>query len=283
MKNAMTVARAGVLVAAACASVSCSEATPRREGKTEAKPAAARASAPPGMVRIPAGCFEMGDAFKEGVANEVPVHRVCLAKAFDIDVHEVTNVDYEACVGAKRCSAPGMLSSKTRTSYYGNPEYGRFPVIYVSWNQAKAYCSWTGKRLPSEAEWEYAARGGLAGKRYPLGDSMSCADANYGRAEGFACRDQGGLPNDTHAVGSHAANGYGLHDMAGNVWEWVNDGYLETYYGESPVNDPPGPEPEYPVVRGGAWPGPPNYLRVAYRGNYAPTLQDNLIGFRCAR
>jgi formylglycine-generating enzyme required for sulfatase activity len=74
-----------------------------------------------------------------------------------------------------------------------------------------------------------------------------------------------------------------LHGMAGNVWEWVNDGYSESYYGESPVNDPPGPEPDFPVLRGGAWSAPPNYLRVAYRGNYSPTLQDNLIGFRCAR
>ena len=108
-------------------------------------------------------------------------------------------------------------------------------------------------------------------------------DANYGRAEGLPCRGNGGLPDDTHAVGRHAANGYGLHDMAGNVWEWVNDGYSESYYGESPVNDPPGSEPDYPVVRGGAWSGGPSYLRVAYRGNYSPTLQDDLVGFRCAR
>jgi formylglycine-generating enzyme required for sulfatase activity len=176
----------------------------------------------------------MGDAFKEGVANEAPVHRVCLTKAFEVDVHEVTNAEYRACVGAKRCSAPGTPGSRTRTSYYGNPQYVGFPVVHVSWNQAREYCSWAGKRLPSEAEWEYAARGGLAGKRYPRGDSLSCADANYGRAEGSACRGQGGLPNDTHAVGSHAPNGYDLHDMAGNVWEWVNDGYSESYYGESP-------------------------------------------------
>ena len=280
MSNAIGVVIAGVLVAGASGSVAGAQAAPR-ESKAVPRPAAAKAL--PGMARIPAGCFAMGDAFKEGVANEVPVHRVCLTKAFEVDVHEVTNAEYKACVDARRCSAPGTLGSKTRPSYHGKPQYGGFPVVHVDWNQARAYCTWAGKRLPSEAEWEYAARGGLAAKRYPRGDSLSCADANYGRAEGSACRGHGGLPDDTHAVGSHAANGYGLHDMAGNVWEWVNDGYSESYYGESPVNDPPGPAPDYPVVRGGAWSGPPNYLRVAYRGNYSPTLQDDLIGFRCAR
>jgi formylglycine-generating enzyme required for sulfatase activity len=88
----------------------------------------------------------MGDAFKEGVANEVPVHRVCLTKAFEVDVHEVTNAEYKACVGAKRCSAPGTPGSRTRTSYYGNPQYVGFPVVHVSWNQAREYCSWAGAR-----------------------------------------------------------------------------------------------------------------------------------------
>ena len=234
------------------------------------------------MARIPAGCFQMGDAFAEGVANELPVHKVCLTRDFFLDQHEVTNAAYKACVDAKACAEPGKAGSRTRPSYFGNAEFAAYPVTFVNWNQAKAYCGWAGKRLPSEAEWEYAARGTLAGKRYPWGDSVSCADANYERGEGHPCRDEGGLPNDTHAVGSHAANGYGLYDMAGNVWEWVHDGYSETYYSESPVNDPPGADPDYPVVRGGSWPGSPTYLRVSYRGNYAPTLQDDLIGFRCA-
>ena len=228
------------------------------------------------MAPIPAECFDMGDPFSEGWSWERPVHNVCII-AFEMDVYEVTNAQYRACVEAGTCTVPDSFSSYTRPSYYGNPIYGDFPVIRVNWHQAKAYCTWAGKRLPTEAEWEYAARGGLEGKRYPWGDTISGTDANYWYS---------GDPwdNDTSPVGYYAPNGYGLYDMAGNVWEWVNDWYQEDYYAESPVNDPPGPlSGTYRVLRGGSWFYEARFLRVAYRGVKAPGDVSDSFGFRCAR
>ena len=231
----------------------------------------------PNMVMIPSGCFDMGDAFDpEGDANELPVHNVCITSDFNMDVHEVTNAEYAACVSGGGCIAPGNFSSNSRGSYYGNPTYDNFPVIYVDWNQATAYCAWAGKRLPTEAEWEYAARGGLSGKRYPWGDSVSGTDANYW--------DSGDpWDNDTSEVEYYAANGYGLYDMSGNVFEWVNDWYLSTYYSASPTNDPPGPASGTSrVLRGGSWSSSTFNLRVANRYYFTPAVRSNGIGFRCA-
>jgi hypothetical protein len=224
---------------------------------------------------IPAGCFEMGDAFNEGSAHELPVHNVCIS-SFYMDVHEVTNAEYAACVSTGGCTAPYHSYSSTRGSYYGEPTYDDFPVIYVSWNQADDYCAWAGKRLPTEAEWEYAARGGLSGKRYPLGDAISGTDANYA--------DSGDpWDNDTSQVEYYAANGYGLYDMAGNVYEWVNDWYQSDYYSTSPTNDPAGPASGTErVLRGGGWGNITVDLRVAMRGDNTPTNQYNIAGFRCA-
>jgi len=231
---------------------------------------------PPGMALIPSGCFDMGDAFNEGATDELPVHNVCITSNFYMDVHEVTNAEYAACVSAGACTAPGSSGSNTRASYYGNPTYDDFPVIYVSWNQANEYCAWAGKRLPTEAEWEYAARGGLSGKRYPWGDIISGTDANY-------MNSGDSWDNDTSPMENYAANGYGLYDMAGNVWEWVNDWYQNDYYSISPTNDPPGPAPgTYRVVRSGGWCNITNDLRVAGRFTGGPSNQYNFPGFRCA-
>jgi formylglycine-generating enzyme required for sulfatase activity len=231
----------------------------------------------PNMALIPAGCFNMGDS-SDGCmysSSECPVHNVCITSGFHMDVHEVTNAEYAACVSGGGCTAPAYSDSYTRNPYYGNPAYDDFPVIYVTWNQATAYCSWAGKRLPAEAEWEYAARGGLSGKRYPWGDSISWTDANYYLS--------GGPWDDTSPVEYYAANGYGLYDMAGNVSEWVNDWYLSTYYSTSPTNDPPGPPSgTYRVMRGGDWAAVADYLRVATRDDYTPTVRAYYLGFRCA-
>ncbi|MEW6441840.1 MAG: SUMF1/EgtB/PvdO family nonheme iron enzyme [bacterium] len=238
------------------------------------------------MICIPGDCFQMGDSSDScnyGL-DECPVHEVCIS-AFEMDFHEVTNAEYGECVTDGACTAPLHSYSYTRPSYYGDPAYANFPVIWVDWYQASAYCEWAGKRLPTEAEWEYAARGGLAGKRYPRGDLIDCDDANYGRWDASSeCWDFGGLANDTHPVKSYIANGYGLHDLAGNVWEWVSDFYDPEYYQHSVVQDPPGPDiGTARVQRGGSWDCIAADLRVANREDDLPTDADVNRGFRCAR
>ena len=241
---------------------------------------------PQAMAQIPAACFEMGDHIYQ------PVHNVCIS-AFEMDVYQVTNAEYAECVAAGVCTAPLYSYSNTRPSYYGNPAYDDFPVIWVNWHDATEYCAWAGKRLPTEAEWEYAARGGLDGKPYPWGDTITCDDGCYGRKDSSAaCWNQchnGVCDNDTHPVGNYAANGYGLYDMAGNVWEWVKDWYRHDYYqycvDNEIVNDPPGPETgDYRVFRGGSWYSTAFWLGVAARGSgYVPGTRSPQIGFRCAR
>jgi formylglycine-generating enzyme required for sulfatase activity len=160
------------------------------------------------MAEIPAGCFDMGDS-SDGClrSTECPVHNVCIS-AFEMDFHEVTNAEYAWCVNDGECTTPLYSFSYSRSSYYGNPAYDDFPVIFVDWYQAEDYCTWAGKRLPTEAEWEYAARGGLQGQRYPWGDAISGSDANY--------YDSGDpWDNDTSPVGYYdpqptSHNGYGL-------------------------------------------------------------------------
>jgi len=234
-----------------------------------------------GMVPVPEGCFDMGDAFSEGYADELPVHQVCIS-GFEMDRYEVTNAKYAECVDSGACDAPRITSSRTRPEYYGHPDYDSFPVIFVNWEQATDFCTWAGKRLPTEAEWEYAARGGLAGMRYPHGDEIDGTDANYWNS---------GDPwdNDTSPVGDYPANGYGLYDMAGNVWEWVNDWYDEDYYpycvDNGIVQDPPGPDSSPDtrrVVRGSSWYRYAYTLRVANRRYNFPTYEYYRSGFRCA-
>ena len=234
----------------------------------------------PDMAQIPEGCFDMGDSFAEGLSWELPVHNVCIS-AFDMDFHEVTNAEYAECMDDGVCTAPRHLYSYTRDPYLGNPAYDDFPALYVYWHQALEYCTWAGKRLPTEAEWEYAARGGLSGKRYPWGDTLSATYANYYNS---------GDPwdNDTSPVKSFEPNGYGLYDITGNVWEWVNDWFQTDYYSVSPTNDPPGPttgENNRHVLRGGSWRtftwG--GGLRVAYRLWSWPDENYYEVGFRCAR
>ncbi len=230
------------------------------------------------MVLIPAGEFQMGSA--SGHYQEQPVHSINLDNYF-IDRNEVTNALYEKCVRSGACSSPGDPGSFNRESYFRNSTYADYPVIYVNWEQSSNYCAWRGARLPTEAEWERAARGGLKGMEYPWGnDPPVCRKG----AENGAMFDDGGdcIDFDTEAVGSYAPNGYGLYDMAGNVWEWVMDWYMDTFYSISPLENPLGPRNgEFRVLRGGAWYGDPDSLRVSDRFSLNPDDQLNNVGFRC--
>jgi len=215
------------------------------------------------MMRIPVGSFEMGDYFGEGSTNERPVHRVELDE-FYMDSREVTNSQY------------GVFMEQTghrKPRYWNDTKYNQVnqPVVGVDWNDAVAYAKWAGKRLPTEAEWEYAARGGLVGKRYPGGDEISHDDANYNWKVGKAT-----------VVGSYPANGYGLYDMAGNVWEWCQDWYDKDYYSNSSTKNPLGPGTgSKRVLRGGSWLSDAGNLRVAYRLNPPPSTGYSYVGFRC--
>jgi formylglycine-generating enzyme required for sulfatase activity len=236
------------------------------------------------MALVPAGPFEMGSL--NGEEDEQPVHTVTL-DAFYIDQYEVTNTQYAVCVALGFCFATtnttAFASSYSRGVYFGNPVYADYPVIYASWLQAQQYCTWRGARLPTEAEWEKAARGGLGGKTYPWGDQSPICEG--GAVNGAKFDDDGGCNDtDTEQVGSYTANGYGLYDMVGNVWEWVSDFYDENYYTNSPGNNPSGPqEGSFPVVRGGTWGNSADNIRVSDRRYNDPTSGAIYSGFRCAR
>lgn len=239
------------------------------------------------MAAIPAGCFEMGEA--EGEADEAPKRRVCVG-AFLLDRDEVTNARYREWLSADANRAAPVNCCNAIYDYW-TPErdvpeaWAAKPVINVSWGDATAFCKWEGKRLPSEAEWEFAARGGLPAALFPWGDELPVDDATllHGARFGAVWSSGGAIA----PVGTFAANAYGLRDMAGNVWEWVDDRYREDWYlarpGESPAGPPDG---ECCVVRGGAWASTePAHLRVANRlliNDERPAETLRSVGFRCA-
>jgi formylglycine-generating enzyme required for sulfatase activity len=232
-----------------------------------------RISSIDGMVMsyIPAGTFLMGS--ESGDGNGYPVHSVTL-DAFWMDQTEVTNAMFARCVAAGQCGR-SEVSSNTRSNYYGNATYANYPVINMDRGHAIQYCNWAGRRWPTEAEWEYAARGGLVGARYPWGDEEpSCTLGAQNGANYKLCSF-----NDTIAVGSFAPNGYGLYDMAGNAWEWVSDYYAP--YTSASVENPTGAIPNN-ILRRGSWYDHSMYLSVSYRFHFDwGDMGPQPWGFRC--
>ncbi|SLM46307.1 conserved protein of unknown function [Nitrospira japonica] len=223
------------------------------------------------MVAIPSGPFLRGTT--DGGFDEQPQRTIALS-AFKIDRHEVTNYQYRQFVTATghRKAGPPSRYAKSVGKMRGINQ----PVVYVSWDDAVEYCRWKGKRLPTEAEWEKAMRGG-DGRLWPWGNLEQPNGANWGRV------------NDGHEVsarvGSFPADKspYGVMDGAGNVMEWVDDWYAETYYRDSPEQDPPSPEyGTYRVMRGGAYTTTGHDVRITSRSKIVPDFRDETIGFRCA-
>lgn len=214
------------------------------------------------MVAVPAGSFSMG-IDGPPVEDDTPRHRVDLP-SFWIDKYEVTNDGYRKCVEDAACTEPQDLR------YYQDPFYADHPVVFVTWYEARNYCRWDGKRLPSEAEWEKAARG-PQGLIYPWGNQLNLRRLN---ADG---RFGGTQPVESHPAG---ASPYGALDMAGNVWEWVADWYA-AYPGSAFVSDFFGQK--YKVVRGGSWNHPALDARTYHRDIASPHRALAVVGFRCAR
>ncbi|MEK7728455.1 MAG: SUMF1/EgtB/PvdO family nonheme iron enzyme, partial [candidate division KSB1 bacterium] len=225
-------------------------------------------SAPVGMVLIPAGTFTMGS---NDYGDEKPLHQVSVA-AFYMDKYEVTVAQYQKFLVAN----PAQDRPNNWTEQLQNTNR---PVVNVSWHDAVAYCEWMSKqrgkrvRLPTEAEWEYAARGGLSGKKYPWGDDISTSNANFYSSD---------KTNALQDVGRYSPNNYGLYDMAGNVWEWCSSLYKPYPYKRDDGRESLSTiEPR--VLRGGSWLNYPNYLRCANRYSYVPSDRYDLIGFRCSQ
>lgn len=220
------------------------------------------------VVRLAGGAFERGCVKGDSLcsADEQP-RRAIVLSPFWIGKTEVTVAQFRAFVAATGGAMPEQ------------PTWSKddLPVVNVTWEEAQAFCQWVGGRLPTEAEWEYAARGGGAGRRYTGGDGITHDEANF---DGTGGRDQF---EKAAPVGSFPANGFGLFDMLGNVWEWCLDWYDEGYYAVSPDRDPQGPETgREKVVRGGSFTSDPGRVRLSYRSKLKPEDRWLFTGFRCA-
>ncbi len=227
------------------------------------------------QVYVSAGSFIMGS--DSGPREERPAHSVTL-DAFWIDKTEVTNAMYALCVKAGKCPQPLSVKSYMRDNYYGNAQYNNYPVIYVSWNDANKYCDWAERRLPTEAEWEKAARG-TDGRTYPWGNAAPDLNKlNY-------THNIGNTNNvgDTTEVGKYpnGASPYGALDLAGNVWEWVSSEYKSYPYNANDGRENI-TENDFHTRRGGAWLDDWGAVRASVRLRNSPTLIDFYVGFRCA-
>ena len=231
------------------------------------------------MVLIQGGSFKMGSKLKK---DEKPIHRVSI-KSYYMDKYEVTVGQFQ-----EFCRATGKRMPKQ--PYWNGSKH---PVVNVSWNAAKLYAKWKKKRLPTEAEWEYAARSGAKGYYYAWGNK------NPFKKNGGNIADEAILIEKqnwriwknyydgyvyTAPVGSFNSNEFGLHDMTGNVWEWCSDWYAPDYYKNSPAENPPGPNKgTHRILRGGSWNFDPRGVLATKRLNYRPDVTLDYVGFRCVK
>ncbi|TKB88421.1 MAG: formylglycine-generating enzyme family protein [Nitrospira sp.] len=226
------------------------------------------------MVLIPAGEFWMGSPDGEGDNDEHPRHQVSL-DAFYMDKFEITVARYAEFVRSTKRSKPAYWDQ------VDSSKHGNLPVVGVDWQDAEVYCRWAGKRLPTEAEWEKAARG-TDGRRYPWGNEQPTpGHANFGTDYVETIYDKRLAPVDSYEAGNSP---YGLHHMAGNVWEWTADWYDQQFYATSPQRNPTGPSTgTTKVVRGGSWGSGPGGVRSVNRYGLTPTDRSGVFGFRCAQ
>jgi len=234
------------------------------------------------MVAIPAGYFIMGD--NGGGDNEKPIHKVYV-DAFLMDKYEVTVAQYQRFIEATDHRLPENWNEQLQKP--------KRPAVNLDWNDANAYANWAGKRLPTEAEWEYAARGGntgVGGKllyKYPWGNTASATKANFDADSSRGRQWEGWHIAKLYLkdVGSYSPNGYGLYNMAGNVWEWCADWSDPNYYKTSPERNPKGPmNGRYRVLRGGSWYHKANSMRCAARRGRGPAIRGGyFIGIRCVQ
>lgn len=267
-------------------SVNGESPVPHAGGKDSVFAPAGKDGAP--MVLIPAGEFTMGTNdvganWHQGNPNESPQHAV-VVPAFLVDLYEVTIERYAKFMEAAQHGAPPLWDDEAVTSA------GDRPVVGVDWADAEAYCRWAGKRLPTESEWEKAARG-TDGRRYPWGEMQPFVDiANYNRGL-WVSYPITLVPVTSGVAGMSIRHGlkeggrspYGLFHMAGNASEWVQDWYDREYYKGSPKENPKGPaQGEKKVIRGGSWGDSPRNIRVTARFSATPDFRDQSVGFRCA-
>jgi len=227
---------------------------------------AGAAEPPEGMVLIPGGPFAMGTHGGE----DNPLHDVVVS-TFYLDRTEVTNAQYQRFCEETGRGLPVFWGLER---FRCGPDWPDHPIVGASHYDAVAYAAWAGKRLPTEAEWEFAARGGLVGKHFPNGDD----------ADPLAVNHKGAGNDGTLPVGSLLPNAYGLHDMSGNVREWVLDRYDRSYYLDGPSTDPQGPETgKFRVIRGGGWYSGATCNHIDRRNALPSNFGDFNVGFRCAR
>ena len=229
------------------------------------------------MVLIPAGNFLMGT--QDGLGDELPVRPVVLTRPYWLDIYEVSNQQYQACVNKGTCPLPAALSSHNHANYFGNPDFANYPVVNVNWDMANAFCQkFRGGRLPTEAEWEFAARGSDQ-RPYPWGSTPpTCNLSNAATGPDSVCT------GDTQPVTNYPAgvSPFGVFNMSGNAWEWVSDFYGP--YSGLPTNDPAGnPAGSLHILRGGGWSSEPKNATTTVRYHLHSTDSNGTFGIRCAR